>query len=280
MSWLSKSAKSVEKSVSNTATKLGVGNDLKKAANIYGAASVGGVIGGATGFLAGGLPGAVYGGTTGFVVAGYGKYKGDSSSKYISNAAGDALIAGTVGPLIFKPGAASLITAPGPVSSYGSTTLVHTASGGLLGSTGGISSVFGSVGNVFTDALNYIGKGGLTQIAVDGLRKVFGGKQDPTLTPNPDYQQGNAVPPGGGFPSWLSNVLPGKSYDPTAPGSNGTAGGGGANPVTNVSVAPGSVQGGSSGDGGSIFSLKPILIAAAVTVGAFFLVKKGGLKLA
>ncbi len=271
MSWLSKAAKSVEKSVSHTAKKAGVGKDLRKAANIFGAANVGGAAGIVTGFLTGGAPGAIYGGVTGGITAGYGKYKGDNSKKYISNAAGTGAIAGGVGPLIYKPASAALITAPGPVSGYGTTTTVKTASGGLLGT---FSNPLSAVSNVFKDAVAYIGKGGLVQIATDGLKNLFSGKTDPSRSPNPDYQEGNAVAPGTNFTQWLNGVLPGKSYDPTAPGAS-TSGGGGSNPSVTVENAPGF----SSSDGGGI-DLKPVLWAAGIAGGLFLLTRKGGLKLA
>lgn len=259
MSWLSKTAKKVEKNVSTIATKAGVGNDLKKAANIYGAGVSGGAVGAATGFLTGGFAGAVYGGATGFAVAGYGKYRGDSSSKYLSNAAGDALIVGTAGPLIFKPAGTALITSPGPVSGYGAKTLVKTSSGGLFGE---FSTVGSSISNAIKDSVAYIGKGGVTQLAIDGAKKLFSNKIDPSLNPNPDYQQGNAVAPGTGFPSWLSNILPGKSSDPTAPGAS-TAGG--ANTPVTVSVS------GPDSGAGSLLSSPLVLIVGALAVGSYFI---------
>lgn len=280
MSWLSKGAKSVEHAVSTTATKLGVGNDLKKAANVFGAAYVGGNIGAATGFLTGGVPGLMYGAGTGAVVAGLGKYKGDSSSKYLSNAAGDAAIAGALGPMIYKPGASALITAPGPVSSYGATTKVFTSGGSPIGSL--IVKGAGSLGNTIGDALTYIGKGGLTGLVTTGISKLFAGKPDPATHPNPDYQQGNAVPPGGTFPQWLTNILPGKSYDPTLPGAS-TSGGGGNNPSSGGGTAGGSnpqisVNAGmGDGSGFDLGALKTPLLLIAAGIGGFFLIKKGGI---
>jgi hypothetical protein len=263
MSWLSKAAKKVEKAVSKTATKAGVGSDLKKAANIFGAANVGGVVGVVTGFLTGGAPGAVYGGVTGGITAGIAKSKGQSSSKYLSNAAGNAAIAGAVGPLIYKPAGTALITAPGPVSGYGNAAgqiTVRTSSGSLIG------NIASGASNVIKDAVNYIGKGGVTALASDAIKNIFS-KKTPPGDLNPDYQQGNAVPPGGSFEKWLATILPGKSYDPTAAGSSGTAGGGESSPVIEV--------GGSSLMGSDFSALgKPLLGAALILGAGYFLIKK------
>lgn len=265
MSWLSKTAKKIERSVSKAATKAGVGSDLKKAANIFGAANVGGATGIVTGFLTGGAPGAVYGGITGGATAAYGKYKGDSSSKYISNAAGNAAIAGSVGPLIYKPAGTALITAPGPVSGYGPSQItVKTSSGGFLGS---FSNVGSGLTNTLKDAVDYIGKGGLTQLAVDSVKKIFNKPNDPGI--NPDLLQGNAVPSGGTFPQWLNNVLPGKSYDPTAPGANTAGGGGSSEPSTVVEV------GGSSFGGSDLSGLTKPLLIVGIAIAGFLLLKKG-----
>lgn len=268
MSWLSKAAKKVEKTVSIAATKIGVGSDLKKAANIFGASNVGGIVGGATGFLTGGVYGALYGGATGAVVAGIGKYKGDSSSKYLSNAAGDAAIAGSIGPLIYKPAGTAVVfshNAAGEVVSQ--TVKVQSANGGLIGSLASGAS------NAIKDAVSYIGKGGITQLAIDGLKGIFGGgKGDPGNQVNPDYNQGNAVPPGGSFTQWLNGVLPGKSYDPTAPGTGGTAGGGGSNPSTSVEVGGPTLAG---TDGSSLGPIGKYALIGATLVGGYFLLKKG-----
>lgn len=260
MSWLSKAAKRVEKTVSRAATKIGVGNDLKKAVNVFGAANVGGAVGVVTGFLTGGVTGAYYGAVTGATTAAVGKYKGNSSSKYLSNAAGNAAIAGSVGPLIYKPASAAVITAPGPVSGYANSAgqiTVKTSSGGFLG------NIVSGTSNVFKDALSTIGKGGLTKWASDGLAGLFGSK--PANPENPDYQQGNAVAPGDSFGGYLSSILGGKGQDPI---NGGVTSAGGASPTTNVSVVPGE-SGGFMGLG-----FNPYVLGAVLIGGGFLLLSK------